>query len=82
MWSILSVTLQSVPVNVSTSSAQQVLFLFFIGLPGLSPRRVPLASKSYPLGILAVIRPCCSDVLLPQVVDKSKGQQYPWHSDF
>lgn len=40
---------------LSTSLAQQVLFLFFIGPPGLSLRRAPLASKSYPLGILAVI---------------------------
>lgn len=81
MWSIPNIAIQVVPVNISTSLAQRVLFLFFIGLPGLCLRRVPLASKSYPLGILAMIWPCCSDILLPLVVEESKGQQYPWHSD-
>lgn len=54
-----SVTCGAYPVSlyndVCTPLAQQVLLLFFIGLPGLSLRQVPLGIQSYPLGILAVI---------------------------
>lgn len=62
---------------ISTASPFSLLYW----PPGLSLRRVPLESKGYHLGILAVIWPCCSSILVSWVVEETKGQQYPWRSD-